>query len=189
VNVTTDRRFCRFNRSPETAPFSVTEIPPDGFCISAFLVLRDSSDPWRVLMGHLNPQAPWDHIGALDPSRAEIHSRRWMLPSSHLIFGESPADAARRILTEQLQLPPNLPLEEPCLFSEVGTPRRFPGAKGHWDLELVFTGRLLPSDVKPAPAWTDLEFVDPRKVGRAGIARSHDEILDLVGLSPASGPT
>jgi ADP-ribose pyrophosphatase YjhB (NUDIX family) len=167
----------------------MTEIPSDGFCISAFLVLRDSLDPWRVLMGHLNPEAPWDHIGALDPSRVEVHRQRWMLPSSHLIYGEDPAAAARRILTEQLDLPPTLPLEEPRVFSEVGTPRRFPGAKGHWDLELVFTGRLVPTDVRPAPAWTDLEFVDPRKVGRAGIARSHDEILDLVGLSPGASPT
>jgi ADP-ribose pyrophosphatase YjhB (NUDIX family) len=185
--VTTDRRFCRFNRLPETASFSVTEIPADGFCISAFLVLRDSSNPSRVLMGHLNPQAPWDHIGALDPSRVEAHRYRWMLPSSHLIYGETPPDAARRILVEQLELPPTLPLEDPRIFSEVGPARRFPVMKGHWDPEMIFMGRLLPTDVRSAAAWTDLAFVDMRTTARAEIARSHDEILDLVGLSPARG--
>ncbi len=166
----------------------MTEIPPDGFCISAFLVLQDPEDPRRVLMGHLNPQAPWDHIGALDPSRVEVHRRRWMLPSSHLIYGEAPYAAAQRILSEQLGLPPTLPVDQPRVFSEVGPARRFPGLKGHWDLELIFMGRLPPTKVNPGRAWTELAFVDLRTVGRAGIARSHDEILDLVGLSPTHGP-
>ena len=184
----TDRRFCRFNASPETASFSVTEIPPDGFCISAFVVLQDPTDPWRVLMGHLNPHAPWDHLGALDPSRVEVHRHRWMLPSSHLIYGERPKAAAQRILSEQLELPPTLPLDEPRIFSEVGPARRFPGLKGHWDLELIFQGRLSPPELKPAHAWTDLAFVDLRTVGRSHIARSHDQVLDLVGLSPSEDP-
>ena len=92
--MTTDRTFCRFNRAPETARFSITEIPKDACCISAFLVLQDSAESFRVLMGHLNPDAPWDHIGALDPERIAIHCQRWMLPASHLIYGESPKDAA-----------------------------------------------------------------------------------------------
>lgn len=187
--MTTDRRFCRFSQASATASFSVTEIPTDGFCISAFLVLQDSSDPRRVLMGHLDPRAPWDHIGALDPSRVEVHSRRWMLPSSHLIYGETPQAAAQRILVEQLEQPPTLPLDPPRIFSEVGVPRRFPDAKGHWDLELVFGGRIDSEAVRPARAWKDLALMDIRTVGRSNIARSHEEVLDLVGLSPPNGPT
>src|SRR5206468_4725043 len=65
----------------------------------------------------------WDHIGALDPSRVEAHSHGWMLPSSHLIFRESPDDAARRIAREQLELP-DLALTGPTVVSEVYTPKR-----------------------------------------------------------------
>src|SRR5437867_2480428 len=103
--MTTDRRFSRFNKSPATAAFSVTEIPDDGMCLSAFLIVTESRDARKVLVGHMNPKAPWDHIGALDPSRVEAHSHGWLLPSSHLIFRDSPADAARRIARAQLASP------------------------------------------------------------------------------------
>src|SRR2546428_546609 len=103
--MTTDRRFSRFSKSPATAAFSVTEIPDDGVCLSAFLIVTEARDARKVLMGHMNPKAPWDHIGALDPSRVEAHSHGWMLPSSHLIFRESPDDAARRVAREQLERP------------------------------------------------------------------------------------
>src|SRR5882762_5961583 len=111
--MTTDRRFSRFSKSRETAAFSITE----------------TGHPTNVLMGHMNPRAPWDHIGALDPSRVEVHSRGWMLPSSHLIFQESPGDAARRIAREQLELP-DLSFSEPMVVSEAYTPRRL--GLGHY---------------------------------------------------------
>src|SRR2546422_529730 len=69
--MTTDRRFCRFNKSASTAAFSVTEIPQDGLCLSAFLIVTEAGHPANVLMGHMNRDAPWDHIGALDPKRVE----------------------------------------------------------------------------------------------------------------------
>jgi len=99
----TDRKFCRFNKQ-ETASFGMAEVPEGGVCISAFLVISDIENPNSALMGHLNPEAPWDHLGALDSSRIEIHSKGWMLPSSHLIVYESPQDAAKRILREQLEI-------------------------------------------------------------------------------------
>src|SRR5438876_11382259 len=103
--MTTDRRFSRFSKSAATAAFSVTEIPGDGVCLSAFLIVTEARDSKKVLMGHMNPKAPWDHIGALDPSRVAPHSHGWMLLSSHLTFRESTDDAARRIAPEQLELP------------------------------------------------------------------------------------
>src|SRR2546425_11038715 len=115
--MTTDRRFCRFNKSASTAAFSVTEIPQDGLCLSAFLIVTDAGRPTHVLMGHMNREAPRDHIGALDPKRVEEHARGWMLPSSPLIFLESPDDAARRIAKDQLDLP-NPQLSDPKAVSE-----------------------------------------------------------------------
>jgi hypothetical protein len=111
----TDRRFCRFNagRSISTGliaegPVVISEIPAGGFCLSSFLVITEQEpqavSSSKVLMGHLDPNAPWDHIGALDKSRVEVHSKGWMLPSSHLIFGESPQTSATRIASEQLEL-------------------------------------------------------------------------------------
>src|SRR5437879_13034933 len=128
--MTTDRRFSRFSKSGESAAVSITEIPAGGVCLSAFVIVTDTGHPTNVLMGHMNPRAPWDHIGALDPSRVEVHSRGWMLPSSHLIFQESPGDAARRIAREQLEWP-DLSLSEPKVMSEAYRPRRSPDAPRH----------------------------------------------------------
>src|SRR5947208_16841212 len=138
--MTTDRRFSRFSKSAATAAFSVTEIPEDGVCLSAFLIVTEARDSKKVLMGHMNPKAPWDHIGALDPSRVEAHSHGWMLPSSHLIFRESADDAARRIAREQLELPDLAP-PGPPVVSGCYTPKRCPGPAHHSDRPCWFPGK------------------------------------------------
>jgi len=184
--MTTDRRFSRFSKSPATAAFSVTEIPDDGVCLSAFLIVTEARDARKVLVGHMNPKAPWDHIGALDPSRVEAHSHGWMLPSSHLIFRESPDDAARRIAREQLELP-DLALSAPKVVSEVYTPRRFPGTAHHWDLEFLFRGQLAARDVPHPAAWKELAFVDLRRTSKSEIARSHEDVIESAGLQFGEG--
>ncbi len=123
-------------------------------------------------MGHLDPAASWDHIGALDTERAEANSKGWMLPSSHLLIGESPEAAAERILKEQLGLP-GLPLNGPQVFSEVY------GAKNHWDLEFVFIGER--GQIGQHPAWSELAFVDVNETPRDHIARYHEDILAHIG--------
>jgi hypothetical protein len=180
--VTTDRRFCRFSKSPETDAFGMPEVPTEGFCISAFVLLSPDDDPASVLLGHLNPDAPWDHLGALDPSRVEAHRHGWMIPSSHLMVRESPTEAAQRILSEQLHLP-TMHLEGPRVVSEVSTPRRFPQTKGHWDLEFLFRGSITGRSPPSSDAWTELKFVDLRTTSKRDIARSHEDILASAGFS------
>ena len=160
---------------------STTEIPEGGLCLSSFLVITEG-DSDRVLMGHLDPKARWDHIGALDSGRATIHSEGWMLPSSHLMLYESPQEAAEWILKEQLGLE-HLKLSPAMVVAEVGTPRRFPALSQHWDFEFIFRGRA-PKGVRPEnDAWKELRFVDLKEVGRKEIARSHDEVLENAGFS------
>ena len=84
----TERLFLRVSSKPGLLKLS--EIPEGGFCLSAFLVISNSRNPKEVLLGHLNPDAPWDHIGALDPPRVEMNKNGWLLPACHLIVGESP---------------------------------------------------------------------------------------------------
>ena len=109
-----------------------------------------------------------------------------MIPSSHLIFGEAPEAAARRILVEQLGLRRDRTLEPPQIFSEVATPRRFPDRAHHWDIGFVYTGPLSESELRPTPAWKDLALVDTRTLKREEMARSHDDVLEAVGLIPPS---
>lgn len=158
-----------------------THFPEGGLCLSSFLILTEG-DSQRVLMGHLNPGARWDEIGALDAERARVHSRGWMLPSSHLMVFESPQEAALRILREQLGIQ-QLELSEPKVVSEVGTPKRFPTLKWHWDLEFISRGRMAGGSAPKHDAWSELQFVDLSRTGRQEIARSHDEVLESAGFS------
>jgi hypothetical protein len=104
-----------------------------------------------------------------------------MLPSSHLIFQESPGDAARRIAREQLELP-DLPFSEPKVVSEAYTPRRFPDAAKHWDLEFLFRSEI-PAAAVPHPAtWAELAFVDLARTAKSEIARSHEDVIESAGL-------
>jgi ADP-ribose pyrophosphatase YjhB (NUDIX family) len=178
---TTDRRFAAFSRDSREG-LGIAEIPEDGFCISAFLIIRQSDNPRRILMGYLNPNANWAHLGALTSDRIEAHSKGWMLPSCHLLYGEAPKDAATRIAKEQLRLANTDQLhlsDQPKVYSEVYSPKRHPERKQHWDLEFVFEGCLNLNELYKlrTSAWLRLEFVDIDTVNAKEIARSHDDIL------------
>lgn len=171
----TSRRFAHFRR--DVVPPRMNEIPEGGFCISAFVVISKAKNPRQVLVGRINKKAPWDHIGALDPERVERHSRGWMLPSSALMLGESPKEAAERILKEQLAVA-DQPLEGPSVFSEVYGPMR------HWDLEFIFQGER--ANTPANEAWSELMFIDVTKMRREDIARGHEDILAHVGKRVAN---
>jgi hypothetical protein len=179
--MTTDRRFCRFNRQPGNEAFGMPEVPPSGLCLSAFVILTSRERPTAVLMGKPNPEAPWDHIGAADPARVVRYARGWMLPASHLMMLEAPESAARRILDEQLG-GATVSLEGPRVVSEVYVPKAFPGMSQHWDLEFLFRGSMPESSRPRSDAWTELAFIDTASTSVAEISRSHEEVLAQVGL-------
>ena len=158
-------------------------IPDGGFCLSSFLVINSSQDQGKVIMGRLNPSANWDHIGALDQERIRVHSKGWMLPSCHLIFGESPDDAAKRIQREQLGIEKDLKFKEPKVFSDLYAPKSNPSGPEHWDLGFIFRSELNNEDLEHSSAWSKLEFVDVHSAREKGeIARSHADILGYAGL-------
>ncbi len=173
----TNRKFAAFTRNGRDG-LGISEIPKDGFCISAFLIIRKLGNPRSILMGHLNPEANWAHIGALTADRIKAHSG-WMLHSCHLVYGESPLDAAQRVLREQLDIKGKFDLSGPKVFSEVYQPRRHPEAKEHWDLQFLFEGRLSSDEFRArAPsAWLKLEFIDIDEINKHEIARAHEDIL------------
>jgi hypothetical protein len=177
------RRFCRFTRGDDA--WSIHEIPPDGFCLSAFLLLSPPGTPDRVLMGRINPEAGWGPIGGLSSERVEAHRNGWMLPSSQLLFGESPDAAARRLLQDQL---PGLSavLAPPIVTSEVYAPKRFPNEGSHWDIGFLYRGRLESDELPVIDCWSALALLDARVIPRARFARSHDDVLELAGYAVSS---
>jgi len=163
----TERKFAHFKRN--IFPPRMKDIPEGGFCISSFVIIMKTGNPNHILMGRLNKKADWNHLGALDPERVQSFGKGWMIPSSGLMLGESPQDAAQRVLKEQLGLV-DQKLKAPLVFSEVYGPMK------HWALEFLFIGER---DQPPSnEAWTELAFVDlGLKTSRPEIARLHEDIL------------
>jgi ADP-ribose pyrophosphatase YjhB (NUDIX family) len=169
--VSSERLFTRFTKTG--APPRINEIPDGGFCLSSFVILNRRGRPNEVLLGRLDSSNPdWERIGGLNKERAELNSKGWMLPACQLLYGESPREAADRILGELLGMPEQR-LEGPAVFSEVY------GPKWHWDLDFLFTGEA--SEARPHPAWKELRFVDTTKLREEDFARSHQDVLAHIG--------
>lgn len=176
-----ERRFCRFATDRSVAD-GYRPLPPDGLCLSSFVILSRPGVPRDVLVGRIDPAAPWGHIGGLDPRRISLNAAGWMLPSSHLLYYEAPEEAARRVLIEQLGLS-GIRMAPVEVFSERGAPRRHPGRDDHWDLEFLFRADA-PAGWEPAhAAWSQLRFLDPSRTPRSDFTRSHDEVLELAGFA------
>jgi ADP-ribose pyrophosphatase YjhB (NUDIX family) len=168
--MTTDRRFAAFSKG--ALPPRMNTVPQGGMCISAFLVISRKGEPGDVLMGKINKNAEWDHIGALDGKRLERFASGWMLPSSHLILFETPEGAARRILREQLGMR-NQSLQGPMTFADTS------GTANHWDLGFIFIGER--ESAPSSDAWDELRFVDVSKLKRDEMVRSQLDVLAYAG--------
>jgi ADP-ribose pyrophosphatase YjhB (NUDIX family) len=175
----TERRFARFATDRSTSD-GYWPLPEDGLCLSAFVLLSREDTRDRVLLGRIDPTAPWAHIGALDARRVRLNASGWMLPSCHLEYFEPPDDAARRVLREQLGLA-DVPLSSSVVTSECYRPRRHPERGLHWDLQFLYRGTAPRDWVPRHPAWTELRFLDPSATPRAEFTRSHEEVLELAG--------
>ncbi|MGD0249809.1 MAG: hypothetical protein ABSB97_02815 [Thermoplasmata archaeon] len=188
-----ERRFTRLRRGSEPEGPGFYVVPDGGMCLSVFLVIQPTGGDPRVLLGRIDPEAPWHHLGAIERSRLATIGDRWLLPASQLLFFESPEEAALRIVREHLESDP-FPLVGPSVFSEAYRRPESRPADPHWDLHFIFRGRW-PSDRPPrASPWKELAFLDPVTLDAVEIGRGHADILDLVGLPPrrataAPGPT
>ncbi|HVC26738.1 MAG TPA: NUDIX hydrolase [Nitrososphaerales archaeon] len=168
--MTTDRRFAAFSK--DALPPRMKTLPEGGICISAFLVISKKGERADVLMGRINKNADWGHIGALDGKRLERFASGWMLPSSHLILFETPEGAARRMLREQLGIR-NQTLDRPLTFADTS------GTSNHWDLGFIFTGER--ETAPSTAAWDELRFVDVTKLKRDEVVRSQLDVLAYAG--------
>jgi len=178
-----EKRFARFRRGPIVEGSGAAEVPDNGMCLSVFLVLESPNRPGSVLVGRVDPTAPWWELGAIDAKRLAAIGERWMLPSRQLLLFESPREAADRILKEQLGSGP-LTLEGPLVFSDPSERPGSPGRDPHWDIHFVFLGRWPFPTAPRNSAWKNLEFVEVARTRKAEFARDQGDVLALAGLHP-----
>lgn len=159
--------------SESGSPFGFRRLPPGGLCLSSFLFVRRGNE---ILMGRYADDPRWETLAGLDADRRRAHGHGWTIPASHLKFGESPQDAARRVAREILQMPDAEP-SEPRVVSEVGEPRRFPGLL-HQDFLFLHDLELPDGAPVAMPPWyAEMAWIDPRATPASAWARSHDEVV------------
>jgi ADP-ribose pyrophosphatase YjhB (NUDIX family) len=159
------------------AMFGEGQVPKGGTCISAFLVLTGKGG---LLAGKMTQPNVWVEKFMVGENFAPKYaaSGKWILPASHLKYGEKPEDAAKRILTEQLGLS-----KVKLTFAEVqshlsGDPNDPEGA--HWDICFIYEGRVKGN--VPRPEWfSELAFLKPKDVSVEGFTRGHGDVLKELG--------
>jgi hypothetical protein len=174
-----ERRFARLRNEPATG--EVSPVPDDGLCLNCFLVVRSRERPGAVLLGQIDHSAPWGEVGGLGAEREARIGDRWMLPASQLLLLEAPDDAARRLGRELLGRELDA-VSTPRVFSE--TYRR-PGSTAHdphWDLHYVYEFEWSGPPPPSGRMWRRLEYRPVRSMPAEEFARSHHDVLALVGL-------
>lgn len=171
-------RWARFG-PPDRAWFS--HVPKGGFCVSAFLIVRNRRGD--VLLGRPKEHLDWPEKGCLPMWRVRdvLKENSWILPASHFLMDESPDDAAVRIMRAWAGISQGTP-RLLGVESEVMPTQAWVGSGkvrrrvNHWAMCFVYelrTNRL----PKPPRAWAELKFVPVRELKATRIGRNHGDLL------------
>ena len=161
------------------AMFMEGQIPKGGACISSFIVAEKGEE---VLLGKMSRPEIWVErflVGsAFAPKYAA--SGKWMLPASHLKFGESPDESAQRIIRDQL-------LVEVQSLKLAGIQSHLSGEpadleNNHWDLCIVYKATV--PEPSSLPKWfSELRYVPVKSLRTSDFTRGHGDILARLGLT------
>lgn len=171
-------RWARFG-PPDRAWFG--HIPKGGFCVSAFLIVRNRRGD--VLLGQPKEHRDWPEKGCLPYWRVRDIQKEngWILPASHFLVDESPAHAAPRIMRTWAGIaegsPRLLAVESEVMPTGIKTGSgRARHALNHWALCFVY-GLRTNRRPKTPRAWAELKFVPVRKLRKIHIGRNHGDLL------------
>ena len=159
------------------AMFTEENVPKGGTCISAFLVLAGNGG---FLAGKMAEPDVWVERFLVGESFAPKYaaSGKWILPASHLKYGEKPDDAAKRILTEQLGLG-KMKLTFTQVQSHLSQDPNDPDS-AHWDICFIYEGKV--EGNVPRPEWfSELAFLKPKDVSVQDFTRGHGDVLKELG--------
>ena len=155
------------------AMFTEGHVPKGGTCISTFLVLTGKDG---ILVGKMTKPEIWVErffVGE-EFARRFSSSGKWLLPASHLKYGEKPDKAAERVLTEQVGVN-GLKLTFRQVQSHLSQDPNDPES-AHWDICFIYEGKLK-GDVKRPEWFSELKFVRADKLTADDFTRGHGDVL------------
>ena len=160
------------------ALFQEGHVSKGGTCLSSFLVLRGIGG---ILVGKPAKTEIWIErflVGEMFVQEYSV-SGKYLIPASHLKYGESPDEAARRVLTEQVGLGKGK-LSFLEVQSHVSGDRDNPD-EAHWDICFLYEGRVKGKIERPE--WfSELKFVKPTDLKSDDFTRGHGDVLKEAGV-------
>jgi len=171
-------RWARFG-PPDLAWFS--HIPAGGFCVSAFLLVRNRRGD--VLLGQPKKHPDWPEKGCLPIWRVRSVQKEkgWILPASHFLMDESPEHAANRIMRAWTGISVGTPRLLGVESEVMPTGKKAGSGRArhrlnHWALCFVYELKTNRSP-KPPRAWAELRFFPVSELGTIHIGRNHGDLL------------
>jgi ADP-ribose pyrophosphatase YjhB (NUDIX family) len=167
------------------ALFSKDNVPPGGTCLSSFVIVSNGQ---RVLVGKMAHPEIWVERFLVGPKFAPVYaaSGKYVLPASHLRWYESPFDAARRVLKEQIMI--DVPRSKISLVEvqsyvsgDISDEKEPP----HWDICFVYQTRVSKSLAEKIrrPEWfSELAFKALGSLKQEDFTRGHGDVLQTAGM-------
>jgi len=161
------------------AMFNESNVPKGGTCLSAFLVLKGKAG---ILVGKMAKPEIWVEKFLVGEAFAPryVSSNKWILPASHLKYGEKPEDAAKRVLVEQVGVG-NVKLSLLQVQSHLSQDPNDPEA-AHWDVCFVYGGQLRGKQLQRPEWFSELTFEKPKALKSQDFTRGHGDILTELGI-------
>jgi ADP-ribose pyrophosphatase YjhB (NUDIX family) len=160
------------------AMFNEGNVPKGGTCLSSFLLLKSKGG---ILVGKMTKPEIWVarfFVGEMFAPKYAA-SNKWLLPASHLKYGEKPEDAAMRILVEQVGAAKSK-LSLLQVQSHLSQDPNDPEA-AHWDICFVYGGTV--RGRLQIPEWfSELKFMKPRELASEDFTRGHGDVLRELGV-------
>jgi hypothetical protein len=163
------------------AQFSLNDVPPGTVCISSFVVVNDGNG--RILAGRMDQLDVWLDRFYANPTTAPtfLASGKLLLPASHIVWYESPLDAADRVLKE-MALIDDVPKNKITLVDVQSHLR--PSAKDqnvpHWDICVLYSVDSYNGKLKQPGWFRDFGFKKDLKPD--DFTRGHGDILKEAGM-------
>jgi ADP-ribose pyrophosphatase YjhB (NUDIX family) len=160
------------------AMFMEGHVPKGGTCISSFLILKRKTG---ILLGKMARSEIWTErflVGEMFAPKY-VSSNKWVIPASHLKYGEKPEEAAMRVLVEQVGSKGGK-LKLLQVQSHLSQDPNDPDA-AHWDICFVFGGTLKGKIQRPE--WfSEIEFIKPKELKSDDFTRGHGDVLKELGM-------
>lgn len=156
-------------------------VPPAGLCLSAFVLVRNRRGD--VLFGRPRPHRNWPEKGGVGVWRIRELERdnAWTLPATHLLMGEDPEHAAKRIARTWAGLsnprPRLVGVDSAQLPSSGWTGRgRWRRRVHHWAIGFVYELRASRTP-RLDPGWSELRFFPRAQLRSLRIGREHRDFF------------